>query len=418
MAKVKHLSVWMDDTKVADLRRTGQGRVTCEYTREMVTGHPLGSPLLSCSLLVRPGRQAAWPFVTGLLPEGHHRASMSHLAGVDTLDALGMLARFGRDVAGALVIAPDPHESPDGERTGRRVGPPGLAALTEDDLLAEVASLPARTLALHEDSELSLAGLEDKIVLVRTPVGWARPLHGYPSTHILKVDNRVHRGTVLVEHDCLQLARRAGLSAAASELIKVGDADCIAVERYDRQVVDGSVRRMHQEDACQALGINPASQRDGRGKYESHGGPSLTQIARLLAAYTTEPDLELIRLLERVVFTVVIADADAHGKNLSLLHPNAEHVALAPLYDTVPTALWPQLRPTAAMRVNGRDLLADVTSEDLRREARRWGLGSNLADATVTDTCDRLTAAAESLPVRPGLDLAGLVTTNLDRLSS
>jgi hypothetical protein len=56
---------------------------------------------------VRRGRQAAWPFVTGLLPEGHHRTSMSRLADVDTLDAIGMLARFGRGVAGVLVIAAD-----------------------------------------------------------------------------------------------------------------------------------------------------------------------------------------------------------------------------------------------------------------------------------------------------------------------
>jgi drug/metabolite transporter (DMT)-like permease len=57
-------------------------------------------------------------------------------------------------------------------------------------------------------------------------------------------------------------------------------------------------------------------------------------------------------LLERAVFTVVIGDADAHGKNVSLLHPTPGRISLAPLYDTVPTALWPSLRPTAAMLVN------------------------------------------------------------------
>jgi serine/threonine-protein kinase HipA len=189
------------------------------------------------------------------------------------------------------------------------------------------------------------------------------------------------------------------------------------VERYDRTVTDGVVHRVHQEDACQALGIDPAAREGGRGKYESHGGPSLARIARLLTAYGAEPDGELVRLLERVTFTVAIGDADAHGKNISLLHATAEHVRLAPLYDTVPTALWPQLRPTAAMHINGRTLLSDVTREDLLREARHWGLGSRPANRAVTEVIERLRAAAPQLPTRDGLDLPTLVTANLNRLT-
>ncbi|MDQ1308126.1 MAG: serine/threonine-protein kinase HipA [Actinomycetota bacterium] len=113
MPRVNQLAVWLGDQKVAVLRRTGPGGLSCEYTRQTLAEHPLGIPMLSCSLPMRRGRQAAWPFVTGLLPEGHHRLSMSRLAGVDTLDALGMLARFGRDVAGALVIAADPSNASD-----------------------------------------------------------------------------------------------------------------------------------------------------------------------------------------------------------------------------------------------------------------------------------------------------------------
>lgn len=284
MARIQHLAVWLGQQKIAVLRRTGPGRVSCEYTRQTLAEHPLGIPLLSCSLPVRRGRQAAWPFVTGLLPEGHHRLSMSQLAGVDTLDALGMLARFGRDVAGALVVATDTSGADDAGEPPC-VASPGVIRLSDEDLLADVAALSARTLALHDDSELSLAGLEDKILLVDTPEGWARPVHGYPSTHILKVDNRIHRGTVVLEHDCLELARRAGIPASASRLTKVGDADCIVVERYDRTVTDGAVHRVHQEDACQALGIDPAAREGGRGKYESHGGPSFVQIARLLRPF-------------------------------------------------------------------------------------------------------------------------------------
>ncbi len=408
MPRVNQLSVWLHEEHVATLRRTGPGRVNCEYTAAALSHHPLGIPLLSCSLPLRRTRQPAWAFVTGLLPEGQHRTSMSKKAGVDTLDALGLLDRYGRDVAGALTIAADDPLLPD--RT------PSLVDLSDEDLVEEVATLPAQSLALHDDSELSLAGLEDKLLLVHTPAGWARPVHGYPSTHILKVDNRVHRGTVLLEHDSLQLARAAGLPAADSRLVTVGDADCIIVERFDRTIAgDGSVQRIHQEDACQALGIDPADQR-GRAKYEAHGGPSLSAIADLLSAYSLEPDHEMTTLLQRVAFTVVIGDADAHGKNVSLLHLDPAHITLAPLYDTVPTALWPRLRPTAAMRVGGRDQLPAITSADLLTEARRWGLTHRRAHQALSDVLERLTVAAADLPTRPGPGLRDLVHTNLTRL--
>jgi serine/threonine-protein kinase HipA len=415
MARVKQLGVWLHGEKVALLRRTGPGGVSCEYTREAVDQYPIGAPLLSCSLPVRRGRQSAWPFVTGLLPEGHHRLSMSRLAGVDTLDALGMLARFGRDVAGALVVASESVDSGTDEPSSS--GTPRLVQLSADDLMDEVARLPAQSLALHDDSELSLAGLEDKILLVHTADGWARPVHGYPSTHILKVDNRVYRGIVLVEHDCLQLARRAGLSAPNSSLISVGDADCLLVERYDRFRANGAVRRVHQEDSCQALGVDPAAH-DGRGKYEGSGGPAFARIAGLLNAYSADPTAELVWLLERAVFTLVIGDGDAHGKNISLMHPAAEQITLAPLYDTVPTALWPRLRQAVAMRINGRDRFMDIRVDDLTREARRWGLAPGRAQTAIVDMCERLRDAASELPERAGLPLRRHVATSLDRLAS
>jgi serine/threonine-protein kinase HipA len=417
MSRVRELDVWLRGRKVAVLRRTGPGGISCQYTDEVLDTHQTGAPLLSCSLPVRRDRQPAWPFVTGLLPEGQHRTSMSRLAGVDTLDALGMLARFGRDVAGALVIG-HADTAISGTSTGASSsrGEPGVLPLTDADLLDEVAGLPAQSLGLHEDSELSLAGLEDKILLVRTVDGWARPVHGYPSTHILKVDNRLHRGVVLLEHDCLELARLAGLPAPPSSLLRIGDADCIVVERYDRtRGGDGTIVRVHQEDTCQALGIDPAAQH-GRAKYETHGGPTLVRIAELLNAYSPDPTGQLRALLERVTFTVVIGDADAHGKNISLLHPDEQHVTLAPLYDIVPTALWPTLRPTAALRINGRDELPGVTADDLVREARRWGLSERIAAQTVSDVCDRLRTASTGLPERPGRDLRRLVSANLNRL--
>ena len=60
---------------------------------------------------------------------------------------------------------------------------------------------------------------------------------------------------------------------------------------------------------------------------------------------------------------------DAHGKHIALLHPSV--VTLAPLFDTVPTALWSTLRDDAAMSIKGRFRLTDLTRSDLVEEAHR-----------------------------------------------
>jgi serine/threonine-protein kinase HipA len=82
------------------------------------------------------------------------------------------------------------------------------------------------------------------------------------------------------------------------------------------------------------------------------------------------------------VFTAAIGNADAHGKNISLLIDTVTGaVALAPLYDTVPTALWPRLRAESAMSVNNS--YGRPSFDDFVCEATRWGMGSSTADRIV-----------------------------------
>lgn len=292
-----------------------------------------------------------------------------------------MLARFGRDVAGAVVVSSEEPSISAGQ----------VVPYTSDSLARAAAELPDHPLGLYDDSELSLAGLQDKMLLVALPGGqWGRPARGYPSTHILKLDDRMRPGLVRAEHACLQLARAAGLAAASSQLIVIDEVEGIVVERFDRVApAAGRPDRVHQEDACQALGIDPDAQQR-RAKYELYGGPTLRRVATLLESWGES--VELTALLEQVTFTVVIGNADAHGKNIALLHPQPGVVRLAPVYDTVPTVLWPRLRTTAALSVGGSVDLPAVTVEDLVREARWWGLTEAVARRQVLDVLERLGA--------------------------
>jgi serine/threonine-protein kinase HipA len=362
MADTEQLGVWLDGVQVAALSKTKAGGISCLYSEEALERWPQNSPLLSCSLPLGVRRMEALAFCRGLLPEGRALQALAHDAELATSDTFGLIERYGRDVAGALVIGAEP---PDEERYG-------VEEYSEESLREAVEDLEEHPLGSHEDSELSLAGLQDKLLLVKLSDGsWGRPLRGRPSTHILKRDDARFSGLIEAEADCMRLASAAGLSDVEVGLQTLGDERCLIVSRFDRTVDGEQVRRIHQEDLCQALGIDP-SENKGRAKYERAGGPTLRQAAGLLDSYAADPEAELDRLLAASAFTVLIGNADAHGKNLALLHPEPERIELAPLYDTVPTVLWPRLRTDAAMSIGAQPSLPDVGLADLLREARIW----------------------------------------------
>jgi serine/threonine-protein kinase HipA len=394
MARPDPLGVWLDGLLVAELIARRPWQIECSYSEQALARWPELSPLLSCSLPLQKRRMDASVFADGLLPEGQHRQALSAELKVAVNDTYALLSRFGRDVAGALVIA---REEPP-ERT------PDVIAYTSESLEQEVIELPERPLAIHDDSELSIAGLQDKLLLVRVSESeWARPTHGYPSSHILKVDDARRPGLVVAEAECLRLAKRVGLTSVEVQLETIAERACLVVSRFDRRLEpDGTVTRIHQEDLCQALARSPDAAR-GRGKYEDAGGPALREAAELLDRYATAPHEQLERLLAAVTFTVLIGNADAHGKNIALLHPTPESVELAPLYDTVPTVLWPKLRKRGAMSIGGRWPLDSIRLDDLVREAITWRLSGPRAREIVIDTAERVHDAATDLGAKSAL---------------
>jgi serine/threonine-protein kinase HipA len=393
---------WWDGFPIA--RLVGEGRdLRLTYTSEAQDRWPANSPVVSCALPVRAEGMDASRFFRGVLPEGPHLAALAARAGLAVTDTFGLLKRYGRDIAGALIVAP--------EHPGTRPGE--IEPYSPESLAEEVQELGDHPLGIHDDSELSIAGLQDKLLLVRTTEGWARPIAGAPSTHILKVDDRRHPGLVAAEAASLRIARSLELTTVDVEEIELGGQTCLIVSRFDRRIRDeGAVERRHQEDACQALDVDPESAL-GRGKYEAAGGPTLKKIAGLLDAYSRQPLTQLDRLVAVTTFTVLIANADAHGKNLAFLHDDAE-IELAPLYDQVPTVLWPRLRTTPAMSIGPRVAPFDeLDLTDIVAEAKLWPHDPDRARAVALRTSERAAEAAENC----GHDgVAELVVRRAERL--
>src|SRR3546814_14779116 len=89
------------------------------------------------------------------------------------------------------------------------------------------------------------------------------------------------------------------------------------VSRYDRTVVTGRefsyVRRVHQEDFCQALG------RFTREKYEKEGGPGWKECFAL-TSLMRDPISATDDRLARAVYQSLVGNPDATAKNYSVVH--------------------------------------------------------------------------------------------------
>lgn len=387
------LAVWLYDTRVALVDHLLHGRLRLTYTDDALTRYGLGVPLLSLSLPVRPERYAhgvTRAFLDGLLPEGEPRQIIATDRKLDRDDTFGLIAALGRDCAGALIIQPADEPAP--PRATTLTAQP----LTDAELETLVRNLRSAPLGVGGPVRISLAGVQEKVVLTRMPDGrWGRPVDGTPSTHILKPEIGRFPDTVENEFFCMRLARHLNLPVPEVAMTKIGQRRVLVVERYDRVVhKDGSVERIHQEDFCQATAVPPEK------KYEQDGGPSLRVIAQILQSASAQDSVE--DFLRAVTLSLLVGNGDAHGKNYSLLHEPSGTLRLAPVYDVLSTVLYNGNR--LAARVDNLELIDRVTGDRLVNEAVRWGMSARRAAEIVTEMLERApTAAAEAREETPGL---------------
>ena len=186
----------------------------------------------------------------------------------------------------------------------------------------------------EEGIRLSLAGTRDKLGVLlkdaRIGITRGRP----PSTHIIKVPPPQLPGLVANEAYCMSLAGEVGLDVATVQPLRAAGREALLVERYDRFSEGSAVRRLHQEDLCQASGRPPEA------KYESEGGPGVTDCGALIRAHAGGPAVAILRFLDALLFNVLIGNADAHSKNYSLLLEGPGGPKLAPLYDLISTRAY------------------------------------------------------------------------------
>lgn len=361
---MSRLNVHLYGKCVGGLEQDSSGLVIFRYNSGWLND-PEAIPL-SRSLPLQPepfhGKQAR-AFFAGILPDKGPREQIAAILGISANNDYAMLERIGGECAGAVSLLPEGASPPP---ASKRI----VRELDERELEQIIAELPRRPLmAGQEGLRLSLAGAQAKLPVVLRGKIIALPLGDTPSTHIIKPEPDRFPGLVTAEALCMTLAKALGLSVPQVHTRRVGPTPCLLVQRYDRaRSADGAITRLHQEDFCQALGMPPER------KYQQEGGPLVRDCIGLLRDWSTLAALDLRDFLDGLIFNMFIGNADAHGKNYSLLYHRGSR-RLAPFYDLVSTLPWRELAKVPAMKIGKSNSIEQITSAHWQALARENSLG-------------------------------------------
>ena len=241
------------------------------------------------------------------------------------------------------------------------------------------------------DFRISIAGAQEKTALLWYQGKWQRPLGSTPTSHIFKLPiGMIEQNNIDLSESCenewlcLQIAKAFGFDVATTELATFNDTKALVVERFDRRWSSNNqwLMRLPQEDMCQALGYSPAL------KYESHGGPGIAEIMKLLlGSRLSTKDRETF--FRSQILYWLLAAIDGHAKNFSIfIEPNTSFV-MTPLYDVISAypifkakGIAPQ-KAKLAMALQGKNkqyLWSKIQPRHFQSTAQHVGFSSEQAE--------------------------------------
>ncbi|HVY43695.1 MAG TPA: type II toxin-antitoxin system HipA family toxin [Hyphomicrobiaceae bacterium] len=398
----KELRVLIDGKEIGTVVQDARGKFRFTYDedyRRKKTAIPLS---LSMPLTAaQHDDKAIRPYMWGLLPDNDDTlTSWGRRFGVNPRNPFALLSAVGEDLQGAIQMVPPDKLDELQKREGVTLLTPDILAERFADLIRDPGAIQ---FARGGGGQFSLAGAQRKKALYLVNGKWYEPRGRTPSTHILKPPILGFAGQVENEMFCTRLAPRVGLPAPKCWTERFGDIPVVVIERYDRRRLSGrkllpidapggEVHRVHQEDCCQALQVDP------REKYQRDGGPGIRAIMDLLSG-SGRPSEDRDRFMRACAFNFVIKGTDAHGKNYGLLLSSAGRFRLAPLYDLIswlPYSTDPR-QDRMAMSVDGYYPFDHIVPRHWKDEARKSGYDPDRATAHVRDLIARLPGESRSL---------------------
>jgi serine/threonine-protein kinase HipA len=387
----------LDGRETGRIVRDKRARLTFTYNEEWRTTENAYPLSISMPLaLAQHGYAKIDPFLWGLLPDNQmvldQWAKKFH---VSARNAFSLISAVGEDCAGAVQFV-----RPERLEVIMGVAPPEIEWLDEADIAKRLRALREDHSAWRiprDTGQFSLAGAQPKTALLLENRRWGVPSGRVPTTHILKPPSGQFAGHAENEHFCLELARAVGLPVVDSRIMHFKDEVAIVVERYDRIRTATGLRRVHQEDICQALSIQPTH------KYQNEGGPGIPDIVELLRANSSNAAEDVRTFLDSVAFNWIIIGTDAHAKNYALLIGAEGRVRLAPLYDLASVFPYSQIdlqRVKLSMKLGGEYRFRNIQLRHWRRQAEELKVNADELVGRVDDMARRIADAIPEIDQR------------------
>jgi serine/threonine-protein kinase HipA len=374
MRNIAVLEVLVHGRPIGTLTRLPGDRVLFAFTEDYIADN--NRPTLSLSFKdalgslitdVRPTQTRLPAFFANLLPEGTMRDYLAARAAVKPEREFFLIAILGRDLPGALEIRPA-----DG-------------AMPLDEYVDE--SLDAANAESGPAMHFSLAGVQLKFSAVKDATGGLTiPADGVGGSWIVKLPSTKFQDVPENEFAMMELARRVGIAVPETALIPIDKISGLpsginaigkhayVIKRFDRAA---NGERVHIEDFAQVFGVYPER------KYDRASYRNLAEVI-----WTEIGEVGIIEFLRRLVFNVLIGNADMHLKNWSLIYADRRNAALAPAYDYVSTIVYLPDDHLALTFVDSKQF-ESITHDQFERFAAKARLPTKLTLDTVQETVMR-----------------------------
>jgi len=406
---MKSLDVKYNGQNVGKLTQDESGKMSFQYDSDWVSNGfaiSMSLPLQNESF----SEQKCRPFFEGLLPEDAVREEIARNLGVSSRSDFALLREIGGDCAGAISVGDSKNALSDKYEE----------QIAGERLIESLKPLTGKPLfAGEKDIRLSIAGSQRKLPIIYKNGNFYLPHGDIPTTAIIKPEIQGIDGSIENELFCLALAQKIGIPVPEFELLKL-DRKYLVIKRYDRAEKNGNVVRLHQEDLCQAMGI------PSENKYQKDGGPSFKDLFKVIRKHSFQPALDIKNAVRIAIFNYVIGNADAHGKNFSFLIEK-DAVKLAPFYDLLSTAVYPNLSQKMAMKIGNKYEPNDVFKRHWQAFAEDISVKSEFVEKEMKYVSTAVKKWAEavandyfSLHERPDVinRILRIIADNLEKLSS
>ena len=415
---MSELAVLIEDDLAARIRMNRAGRLSLDYEsgwRNSPSGYSLSVSMPLAKITY--SHKAVWPYLWNLLPENpnilQRWGQQFHVSASSPFKLLGFV---GADVPGAAQFLP-----PDALKAIQSQKTPSIDWISLDELAQRLEQLRADVAAVRrpgDKGKMSLPGAQAKTAFCweERHRRWGVPSGRAPTTHIFKPAIPGYDGLVENEHLCQDIARRLSFFAARSSVLTLNETTYIVIERFDRLPPErGSafLRRVHQEDMCQALGLMPGA------KYQQDGGPGIPDIVALIRRVSSSPDDDVYRFIDANAFNWLIGGTDAHAKNYSLLIGADNQIRLSPLYDLSSQLPYPELvDQRVAMKIGDEYSIPLIGFKEWQALASACAIDSEMLMNRLRQLADALpdaVSAARDQALADGLNRE-VVTTLADLL--